>query len=114
MQDERPRRQKERIRLGGNIRLLIDTPAGLVTTTGQIIDLSAGGCAIRVHRKVESNLVGRVHVEVAGKAMWLPVTTRWVRSESHGWTVGCEFDRPTSEKQLAIRTLLSERRRLTA
>ena len=114
MQDERRRRKQDRIRLGGSIRLLLDTPAGLATTTGQIIDLSAGGCAIRVHRKVDSGLVGRVHVEVAGRAMWLPVATRWVRSDAQGWMVGCEFDRPTPEKQLAIRTLLSERRRLTA
>ena len=114
MQDERHRRQEERIRLGGSIRLLVDTTGGLVTTTGQIIDLSARGCAIRVHRMVDPELVGRVQLEVAGRSMWLPVTTRWARSEANGWIVGCEFDRPTPEKQLAIRTLLWERRRLTA
>jgi PilZ domain len=114
MQNERQRRHEERTRLGGSIRLLLDTPGGLLTTTGQIIDLSSGGCAIRVHRKVDPELVGRVQLEVAGHSMWLPVTTRWARSEANDWIVGCEFDRPTPEKQLAIRTLLLERRRLTA
>lgn len=114
MQDERPRRQQERVRLGGSIRLLIDTTDGLRTATGQIMDLSAGGCLIRIHRRVEAELAGRVHVEVAGKAIWLPVITRWVRVDAHGWMVGCAFDRPTAEKQRAISALILERRRLTA
>ncbi len=114
MQDERPRRQQERVRLGGSVRLLIDTTDGVRTAAGQIIDLSNGGCAIRIHRKVEAELPGRVHIEVAGKAIWLPVITRWVRVDSHGWLVGCAFDRVTAEKQRAISALLLERRRLTA
>lgn len=114
MQPERPRRQQKRVQLGGSVRLLIDTPHGLLTTTGQIIDLSEGGCAIRIHRPVEANLAGRVNVEIAGKALGLPVLTRWTCADSRGWTVGCQFDRPTPEKQRAIRMLILERRRLTA
>jgi hypothetical protein len=113
VQDERPRRQQKRIQVGGGARLLIDTPDGLITTFGQIIDLSEGGCALRIHRPLDVQLAGRVNVEVAGNAIWLPVLTRWVRGDSRGWTVGCEFDRPTSEKQQAIRVLLLERRRFT-
>jgi len=113
MQDERPRRKQKRIQLGGRVRLLIDTPNGLITTDGQIIDLSEGGCAIRIHRPVEANLAGRINVEVAGKALGLSVLTRWARADSRGWTVGCQFDRPTPEKQHAIRVLLLERRRIT-
>jgi hypothetical protein len=114
MEDERPRRQHERIRLGGSVRLMVDTPDGLRTATGQIVDLSVGGCAIRLHRCVDAALAGRVHVEVAGKAMWLPVITRWVRGDPRGFTVGCAFDRLTPEKQKAVGSLLLERRRLTA
>jgi hypothetical protein len=108
------RRSQKRTRLAGNIRLLVDTPSGLVTLSGQIIDLSEGGCALRLHRRVDSELVGRVHVEVARTALWLPVVIRWAREQSPGWIVGCEFDRPTEEKQRAIRALLLERRRMTA
>ena len=114
MYDERPRRKQERVRLCGEVRLILDTPDGLLTTGGQIIDLSEGGCALRVHRHIEGQLFGRVHVEVAGKALGIPVITRWTRSDSRGWTVGCQFDQPTPEKQRAIRVLLYERRRLTA
>lgn len=114
MQNERPRRQHERTRLGGSVRLLIDTPDGLRTAGGQIIDLSVGGCAICLHRSIEAELVGRVQVEIAGKAMWLPVITRWVRADSRGWIVGCVFDRLTDDKRRAIGALLWERRRLTA
>jgi hypothetical protein len=114
MQRERPRRKQKRIEFGGRVRLLIDTPNGLITTDGQIIDLSEGGCAIRIHRHVDANLPGRINVEVAGKALGLPVRTRWARADSHCWTVGCQFDRPTPEKQHAIRALILERRRLTA
>jgi hypothetical protein len=114
MQDERRKRQHERTRLGGSVRLLIDTPDGLRTAGGQIIDLSAGGCAICLHRSVQAQLVGRVHVEIAGKAIWLPVVTRWVRADARGWIVGCAFDRLTDDKQRAVRALLAERRRVTA
>jgi len=107
---ERPRRRQERVRLGGSVRLLVDTRNGVVSTAGQIVDLSEGGCAMRVHRRVDPGLLGRVHVEVAGTALWLPVMTRWNRADTHGWTVGCQFDRPTSEKQHAINALLLERR----
>ena len=114
MEDERPRRRHERIRLGGSVRLMLDTSDGLRTACGQIVDLSVGGCAIRVHRIIETDLAGRVQVDVAGKSMWLPVITRWVRADSRGWTVGCAFDRLTPEKQQLISALLRERRAVTA
>jgi hypothetical protein len=108
------RRTQKRVRLAGSIRLLVDTPGGLITLAGQIIDLSEGGCALRVYRRVDSEQVGRVHVEVAGTALWIPVVTRWARRQPEGWLVGCQFDRPTIEKQRAIRTLVLERHRMTA
>jgi hypothetical protein len=110
MQYERPRRKHERITLGGSVRLMVDTSDGLRTACGQIIDLSTGGCAIRVHRIIEAELAGRV----AGKEIWLPVITRWIRADSRGWTVGCAFDRLTPDKQRLIGALLFERRKLTA
>jgi len=114
MQVERPRRQQKRLRFGGSARVLIDSDDGLIMTKGQIIDLSEGGCAVHVHRPIDVNLVGRVSLEVAGQALGLPVRTRWSRADARGWVVGCQFDRPTPEKQQAIRALMVERRRLTA
>jgi PilZ domain len=100
--------------VGGVVRLLLDTPDGLITTIGQILDVSEEGCALRTHRPVEAHVAGRVSVQVGGKATWLPIRTRWSRPDSRGWTIGCEFDRPTPEKQHAIRALLKQRQRLRA
>ena len=89
-----------------SVHLLIDTPDGLVTTHGQLVELTDGACAIHVRKRMGTHHAGRVNLEVGGKDLWLPVVTRWVREEAVGWTVGCEFDRPTPEKQEAIRMLL--------
>ena len=105
------RRCHERFRLGGPVRLLADTPAGLVTATGEMVDLSVGGCGLRVYnREVAANLSGRVRVEILGEPVWLGVVTRWVRAQPSGWLVGCQFDRLTPEKQRAVYALLDEMR----
>jgi len=111
---ERAGRQHERFRLGGIVRVIIDHPAGLVTVIGHLVDLSEGGCQLRLHTQVDVNRAARVRIEVAGKALWMPVLTRWVRREASEWTVGCAFDRPTLEKQLAIRAMLQTQPRLSA
>ena len=101
-----------RLRPAGNVRLWITAPDGLVHARGRIIDVSDGGCRLRLHRGVDVQLAGRISVEIAGKESWLPVVTRWAHEDTHGWTVGCTFDRPTNEQAHAIRALLSERRRM--
>ncbi|MDQ1380672.1 MAG: hypothetical protein QOJ71_1391 [Actinomycetota bacterium] len=62
---------------------------------------------------VAANLCGRVQVHIAGTEMWIPVVTRWVRGETRGWLIGCAGDRPTEQKQRAIRALLWDRRKVT-
>lgn len=44
--------------------------------------------------------------------LWLPVVVRWSRCDTRGRTISCVFDRPTDEKQRAIRSLVWERRNL--
>ena len=114
MQNQRGRRQHERMRLAESVRLILDTSGGLRTAWGEIIDLSEGGCAIRVHRNIACDLAGRVRIEVDGHATWLPVITRSVRADSRGWTLHCAFDGLTPDKQGVIAALLSDRSRLTA
>ena len=108
------RRQHERFRLGGIARLLVDHPAGLITATGRLVDLSEGGCQLRFFRHVDLHLAARVRLEIAGENVWMPVLTRWVRRDAEGWTVGCTFDRPTAEKEQAIRAILETRAQLIA
>ena len=108
------RRQHERFRLGGVSRLVVDHPAGLITATGHLIDLSEGGCQLRFFRPVDLHLAARVRLEVAGEAFWMPLLTRWIRRDPSGWLVGCSFDRPTDEKQRVIRSLLGTPTQLIA
>ena len=91
------------------MRLVVDTDDGLVTTRGQLMDLSEGGFAVHLTRPIDTRHAGRISLTVAGKAIWFPMVTRWSRPGPGGWTVGCEFDRPTPEKQQAIRSLLRGR-----
>jgi hypothetical protein len=113
MEDKPTHRKYERLRVGGGARMMVDTSGGLRMASGQLMDLSEGGCSILSKTRFEANLPARVQVSVAGTELWLPVVTRWVRPDAHGWMIGCSFDRPTPEKERAIRALLWERRKAT-
>jgi hypothetical protein len=102
------RRRHERVRLGGRALLIVDPRLGMVGAKGELIDLSEGGCQLRLHRRVQAHLAGRVRIELAGKTSWFPVVTRWVRGDSAGWTIGCAFDRLTTDKQEILRNALFE------
>ena len=91
---------------------MVDSSAGLRMTAGNLLDLSEGGCSLFLKAPVEANVAARVEVEVTGTLLWLPVIIRWVRSDARGYTIGCSFDRPTTEKERAIRALVWERRNL--
>jgi hypothetical protein len=105
-------RRHERVRVNGFVRMMVDTAAGVRMASGRLIDLSEGGCSIFVKHRVEENAPARIQVEISGTDIWLPVVTRWARCNPRGWTIGCEFDRPTAEKERAIRALVWERRNL--
>jgi c-di-GMP-binding flagellar brake protein YcgR len=106
--DEHNRRRHERVRLGGRALLIVDPRLGMVGAKGQLIDLSEGGCQLRVQTHLDAHLAGRVRLDLAGKALWLPIITRWVRRDSEGWTVGCAFDRVPAQKQDTLQAALFE------
>jgi c-di-GMP-binding flagellar brake protein YcgR len=112
MDDATSRRRHERVRVNGYVRMMVDTYAGVQSVAGHLVDLSEGGCSIFVKSRLEENAAARINVEISGAEMWLPVVTRWARCGARGWTIGCEFDRPTPEKERAIRALVWERRNL--
>jgi len=101
----------ERALLDATASLVVDHPDGLIIASGRIVNLSEEGCQLRVYKRVEAQLPGRVKIECGAKSSWFPVTIRWTRDDAHEWMVGCEFDRPTPEKQHAIRALLKQDRR---
>jgi c-di-GMP-binding flagellar brake protein YcgR len=101
-------RRHERVRLGGTALLIADPRFGLISAIGRLVDLSEGGCQLLVQRRVDAHLAARVRLDLAGKAMWFPAITRWIRRDSDGWRVGCAFDRLTAAKQEALRDALFE------
>jgi PilZ domain len=102
------RRRHERVPLDGRALLLADPRRGLIGAKGQLIDLSEGGCRVQFQRHVDAHLAGRVRLKVAGKTLWLPVTTRYVVRAGNVWTVGCAFRGLTTKKQDTLRALLFE------
>lgn len=85
---------------------MVDQHHTMVSAMGVLVDLSEGGCQLRLVRSVEPHLAARVRLDIAGNSHWLPVVTRWVRRSPDGWTVGCAFDGLTPQKAETIRTLL--------
>ena len=100
------RRRYERVRLGGAAVLIVDPRHGVISSRGHLVDLAEGGCQLRLRSRVEQNVAGKVRLELAGKQVWFPVITRWVRCELDGWTVRCAFEHLTNKKTDALRTAL--------
>ena len=88
--------------------MLVDQEQGASSALGHLVDLSEGGCQLRLQRSVGAHRAARVRLDIGGRQMWFPVLTRWVRPEGRDWTVGCCFDRLTPEKQESLRLLLAE------
>jgi hypothetical protein len=104
-------RRQERVPVEGTLRLLVNTGAAFLLGSGEIVDLCAGGCAIRIRtRHIEPGLKGHIEFALGGEPLSLPIVTRWVRAEPDGWIVGCAFDEPTVENLRAVHALINERR----
>ena len=93
----------------GTLRLLMTGGSGMMIGFGEIANISAEGCAIRVNnRTLEPNLHGRIEMTIAGELVAFPVVSRWIRAEPDGLVVGCTFDALTSDNRRALNTLLAE------
>jgi len=103
-------RREERAPVTGTLRLMVNSDAGYVLASGEIVDLSAGGCCVRVgHRELAADLKGRIELVINGQRLSLPVVTRWVRTEPDGTSiVGCRFFELNLSEQRAIHELLLE------
>jgi len=93
----------------GTLRLLMTSGSGMLIGFGEIVSISAGGCAIRVNnRTLEPNLHGRIELSIAGELVSLPVMSRWVRAEPDRLVVGCTFDGLTNDDRRVLDALLTE------
>ena len=108
------RRRHPRVSVNGKVRLVADTPDGLVTIAGNVIDLSVSGCAIRVHTSLEPQREARLELELDGERVWLPGQIVWTRTRDRAWIVGVAFERLVPEKQRLLVRLVAERRRVMA
>jgi hypothetical protein len=105
------RRRHPRVAVAGKVRLVADTSEGLVTMSGQVTDLSLGGCAIHVYTRLEAGHEARLELALDGERVWVPGHIAWTRTGGQGWVVGIKFDKLVPQKQSLIMRLVAERRR---
>jgi hypothetical protein len=102
-------RREGRVPIAGTLRLLVKSGGGFLLAAGEILDLSAGGCAVRVgHPEIATDLKGRIEVSIGGQSISLPVVTRWIRAEGDGCIVGCRFFELNVTELRAIQELMIE------
>jgi len=107
-------RRHPRVSVNGKIRMVADTPEGLVTLTGTLVDLSVSGCAIRVYTNLDSQREARLELALNGDVLWVPGQIVWTRTRDRAWVVGIEFDRLVPAKQRLLMRFVAERRRQLA
>ena len=67
-------RREGRVPVAGTLRLLVKSGAGFLLAAGEIVDVSTGGCAVRVrHPEIVTDLKGRIEVSIGGQSISLPV-----------------------------------------
>jgi hypothetical protein len=103
-----------RVEVNGKVRLVADTPDGLVTLAGELVDLSVSGCAIRVYAPLEPRGEARLELTVNGRQVWVPGHVVWTRVRRRAWIAGVRFDRLVPEKQSILIQLVAERQRYRA
>jgi c-di-GMP-binding flagellar brake protein YcgR len=106
------RRGHLRVSVAGKVRLIADSSDGLVTLSGNVIDLSVSGCAIRVHSKLERDCQTRLELSVDRKSVWFPGHIVWTRQSDKAWIVGIRFDHLVPEKQSHLMKVVARRREL--
>ncbi len=103
------RRQRyERVPVHIPVRVVSDSPNGIRTVNGELLGMTETDCAVRVYAKVEPNLAGRLDIEANEQTVRLVVRARWTQPQSHGWTLGVDFDHPNAEKRDTIGRLLGQ------
>jgi hypothetical protein len=102
------RREHDRVSLGGSAMLITDPGREPISTSGHLINVSRGGCQLRLQRRVEPHREAQVRLELAGDMQWFPIIISWVRQDPDGWIVGCVFEPLGSTLQDALRKVMLE------
>ncbi len=104
-------RVQPRVAVNGKVRLVADTPDGLVTLSGELVDLSVSGCAIRVYAPLEPRGEARLELTVDGRRVWVSGHVVWTRVRQRAWIAGVRFDRLVPEKQSLLIRVVADRQR---
>ena len=104
-------RVRPRVAVNGKVRLVADTPDGLVTLSGELVDLSVSGCAIRVYAPLEPSGEARLELAVDGRRVWVSGHIVWTRVRGRAWIAGVRFDRLVPEKQSLLIRVVADRQR---
>ena len=108
------RERYQRVMIAGSVRLVCDSSSGLRTLLGDLMGLTQTRCLLRVYAEPDLGVAGRVEINMANTACWLPIITRWTQPTGDGWALAVEFDRLTPEKRAVIHTLVREHQITTA
>ena len=107
-------RRHERVPFTAGVTLMVEARGRLQRYSGYMLDLSEGGCALRVYSSVRTNARARLRIEIGNTAISVAFVTRWAKAESRGWTLGAEFDQPSLEQRAEIRRLIERARASTS
>jgi hypothetical protein len=102
------RREHDRVALGGSALLIPDAGREPISASGQLVNVSRGGCQLRLQRLVDPHSEAKVRLELAGDMPWFPVIISWVRQDRDGWLVGCVFEPLAPTLQNALRNVMLE------
>ena len=102
------RRQHRRVSLGGSALLTTEPGRAPNSTTGQLIDVSRGGCRLQLQTPVEPHQPAQLRLALAGGMHWFPVIISWLQQDDDGWTIGCVFEPLSPAMQDALYNAIRE------
>ena len=104
-----------RIAVCTRVQIIAEDNGRVSRLEGHILDVSAGGCAVRVHAHLERGLALRLQLEVGGVALRVPGRVMWSKIREGAYIVGVCFENLGHEQEAALRTYVAQqqRRRIT-
>jgi hypothetical protein len=75
--------------------------------TAKTLNVSEGGCAIRVDGRIVPDTVATLCIEYGATPIELPVRVVWTDTDAHGRVAGLAFNEPTPIQQLAIESFIT-------
>jgi c-di-GMP-binding flagellar brake protein YcgR len=106
----RQRRRHPRVSLCTRFRLIAGENTHIARLNGHVLDLSAGGCAARVHAHLEPGIAVRVELEIDGDPVWLPGRIMWTKTRANAWLVGVRFEHVAPAQAELLRTYVASQK----